>query len=170
MSNSSSAPSQALDANSPRPAPVASLPPHLERKIAGQWKRWEGWVRMQQLRSRDYDPAVAEVESARMRQHHQEYVLAMTQAGISMRTIRRHRLDDPRVTDEVRAMLVAAAKERQSKARYRRPEDQRNEERLAMLIRLGPITRKAANDAPNELPEANPPSRAVALDPSALKD
>jgi len=44
----------------------------------------------------------------------------------------------------MRALLVAA-RERQSKARIRRPEDQRAEDRLAMLIRLGPIVR---NDAP----------------------
>jgi hypothetical protein len=59
--------------------------------------------------------------------------------GISMRTIRRHRQDDPRITDEARAMLVEAAKERQSKAWFRWPEKQRSQDRLATLIRLGPI-------------------------------
>lgn len=55
-----------------------------------------------------------------------------------MGTIRRHRLDDPRLTDDLRAMLVDAAKARQAKAWYRRPDEQHAEERLATLIRLGP--------------------------------
>jgi chromosomal replication initiation ATPase DnaA len=80
----------------------------------------------------------------RLRQRHSEHIHDLMRAGISMRLIRRHRLDDPRITDEVRAVLVAAAKERQSKARYRRSEEQRNQDRLATLIRLGSVTNRAA--------------------------
>jgi hypothetical protein len=36
-------------------------------------------------------------------------------------------------------VLVQAARERQSKAWFRRPEDRRNEDRLVALIRLGPV-------------------------------
>ena len=61
-----------------------------------------------------------------------------------MRLIRKHRLDDPRLTDEVHAVLVGVARERQSKAWFRRSEDQRNQERLATLIRLGPPARDTA--------------------------
>jgi hypothetical protein len=66
-----------------------------------------------------------------------EHILDLMRDGISMRTIRRHRLDRPRITDEVRAMLVDAAKARQLKAWFRRPEEQRAQEKLATLIRLG---------------------------------
>ena len=129
------------------------------------------WVRMQQLRARDYDPSVALAESGRLRQRHSERILNLILDGISMRTIRRHRLDDPRITDEVRKMLVEAAKARQAKAWYRRPEDQRAEERLARLIRLGPIARNAtAPNASNESPEVRTPAAAVILDPPALRE
>jgi hypothetical protein len=110
-------------------------------------------------------------ESRRFRERHSQHILDMLRTGISMRTIRRHRLDDPRITDEVRTVLVEAAKERQSKARYRRPDDQRAEERLATLIRLGPIVRiAAASDAGNESTEERTPAAAVVLDPPALRE
>jgi hypothetical protein len=87
-----------------------------------------------------------------------------------MRTIRRHRLDDPRITDEVRTVLVEAVKERQSKARFRRPDDQRAEERLATLIRLGPVVRNdALRDANKECPEGCAQAAVMVLDPPALK-
>ena len=92
---------------------------------------------MEQLRARDYDPSLASAGSARLRQRHSEYILDLMRDGISMRTIRRHRLDDPRITDAMRTMLVEAAKERQSKAWFQRPDYQRAEERLATVIRLG---------------------------------
>src|SRR5215475_10161766 len=112
--------SVALNPCSPRPQPAPYVPPRLERAIAARWKEWEGWVRLQQLGSRPYDPAVASAQSARLRQRHSEHILDMLRTGISMRTIRRHRLNDPRLNDELRAVLVEAAKERQSKARFRR--------------------------------------------------
>lgn len=128
-------------------------------------------MRLQQLRRSDYDPAVASLESARLRQRHSDHILDLLRAGISMRTIRRHRLDDPRLIDEVRAMLVQAATARQSKAHYRRPADERNEERLATLIRLGPITRNvAATQFGDEGPEVRSPAAAVVPDPPALKE
>jgi hypothetical protein len=67
-----------------------------------------------------------------------------------MRTIRRHRLDDPRLTGELRAVLVQATKERQSKARFRRSEEQRKLDRLWRLIRLGPGAESTAAAGPKE--------------------
>jgi hypothetical protein len=91
--------------------------------------------------------------------------------GISMRAIRRHRLDDPRITDEVRKLLVEAAKERQSKAWFRRPEDQRAEDGLATLIRLGPVVRSAApHHASNECPGSCARTPAAGPHSAALKD
>ena len=124
----------------------------------GSWQIWVPWVRMHLLRARQYDPsvnaAIDSAESRRLRQRHTEHILDLTRDGISIGTIRRHRLDDPRLTDEVRAMLAEAARERQSKAWFRRPEDQRVEDRLATIIRLGPIVNHAApEDANNECPE-----------------
>jgi hypothetical protein len=51
-------------------------------------------------------------------------------------------------------MLVEATRDRQSKAWFRRPEDQRAEDRLATAIRLGPIVRNDAHkEANNDCPE-----------------
>jgi hypothetical protein len=61
-------------------------------------------------------------------------------------------------------MLVQAAKARQSKAWFRRPEDQRAEEKLATLIRLGPIVRNDRTTHPNN----ESPTSMVVLDPPAL--
>ena len=137
-----------MDPCTPRPSSGPYVTPQLKRAIAARWKVWVPWVRMLLLRADQSDPAVDATEdgadSRRLHRRHSDHILDMIRAGISMRTIRRHRLDDPRITDEMRALLVAA-RERQSKARIRRPEDQRAEDRLAMLIRLGPIVR---NDAP----------------------
>src|SRR5215470_13255985 len=74
-------------------------------------------------------------------QRHSEHILDMMRAGISIRTIRRHRLDDPRLTDETRTVLVEAAKGCQSKARFRRSQEQRKQDRLATFIRLASIVR-----------------------------
>jgi hypothetical protein len=40
--------------------------------------------------------------------------------GIEMRLVRRHRLDDPRISDEDRAVLVRSVEERRRKARSAR--------------------------------------------------
>jgi hypothetical protein len=88
-----------------------------------------------------------------------------------MRTIRRRRLDDPRITNEVRTMLLAATRERQAKALYRRSEEQRAEEKLATRINLGPIIRNGApKDANNRCPEKCARRAVVVLDPSTLKE
>src|SRR5580765_370339 len=129
------------DPCTPRPSAGPYVPPSLERAIAARWQTWVPCVRVLQLRAGDDDPSIASADSDRLCQRHSEHVLAVMCDGITMRTIRRHRLDDPRTTDEVRAVLVQAAKERQSKAWFRRPEDQRAEDRLVTLIRLGPIVR-----------------------------
>jgi hypothetical protein len=64
---------------------------------------------MHLLRTRQTDPtvkaAIDSPESCRMRQRHSELVPALMRDGVSMRTIRRHRLDDPRLTDDVRAVI-----------------------------------------------------------------
>jgi hypothetical protein len=132
-----------VDPCTPRPSSGPYVSPQLERAIAARWRIWVPWVRMHLLRTRQSDPsvntAVDSPESRRLRLRHSEHILDMMREGMSMRTIRRHRLDDPRITDEVRAVLLEAAKEQQSKAWYRRPEEQRAEEKLATLIRLSPI-------------------------------
>jgi hypothetical protein len=138
-----------VDPCTPRPSSGPYVSPQLERAIGARWKMWVPWVRMQLLRACQtdptVDPAIDGADSRRQRQRHSEHVLAMMRDGISMRTIRRHRLDDPRITDEGRAVIVEAAKERQSKAWFRRTEDQRAEDRLATLIRLGPAVRDVNN-------------------------
>ena len=64
------------------------------------------------LQARQAAPTVNQTvdspESRCLRQRHAEHILDLMRDGISMRTIRRHRLDDPRLTDEVRAILVLA--------------------------------------------------------------
>jgi hypothetical protein len=142
----------------------------VERVVAARWKQWVPWVLMQQRRARKFCTSVATAEMDRLRQRHREHILDLMREGISMRTIRRHRMDDPRITDEVRAMLAEAAKERQSKACYRRPAELRAEERLATRINLGPIQRNAAPTAPTtESPERCSPPMMV-LDPTSLKE
>ena len=114
-----------LDPCTPRPSAGPYVTPQLERAIVARWKQWVPWVRMQQLQARDYDPVVAAAESARQRQCHREHILDLMRDGITMRTIGRHRLDDPRITDEVRTMLVHSVKERQSKVEGTVPADGR---------------------------------------------
>src|SRR6516165_3299627 len=118
-----------LDPCAPRSSFDPYVPTRLERAIAARWKVWQWWVHMHLLRARESDPSVNPAldspDSRRFRQRHSEHVLDLLRAGISMRTIRRHRLDDPRLTGELRAVLVQATKERQSKARFRRSEEQR---------------------------------------------
>jgi hypothetical protein len=93
----------------------------------------------------------------------------MLRAGCSMRTIRRHRLDDPRLTDDLRAVLVEAAKARQGKARFRRSEEQRKLDRLWRLIRLGPGAGSTAAAGPKEeLPQECSQAATVVLDPLAV--
>jgi DnaA-like protein len=86
-----------------------------------------------------------------------------------LRTVRRHRLDDPRITDEVWAVLVQAARERQSKAWYRRSEEQRKQDRLATLIKLGSVANLAATKGPeSESHEGGSHPASVVLGPSAV--
>jgi len=107
-------------------------------------------------------------EFMRLRQLHLEHILGLMRAGISMRTIRRHRLDDPRLTEEIRTVLVRAAGERQLKARYRRSEEQGKQERLPTLIRLASVVRNAATTGPHSEPhEAGSHPANVVLDPAA---
>ena len=120
-------------------------------------------------RGTNYDSAVLSAETSRLHQRHSEHVIALLRDGISMRTIRRHRLDDPRITDEVRRMLVEPAKERQSKARYRRSEEQRKEDRVRTLITLGPAVSSTIIDGPkNDVPQARSPAENVVTEPLAL--
>jgi len=162
-----------LDPCAPRSSFDPYVPTRLERAIAARWKVWQWWVHMHLLRARESDPSVNPAmdspESGRFRKRHSEHILDMLRAGISMRTIRRHRLDDPRLTDELRAALVKATKERQSKARFKRSEEQRKEDRLRTLIRLGPgVSRNATTGPDSGCAEAPSQPGMVVLDPLAV--
>jgi hypothetical protein len=115
MTNGSSTP-RAWNPMSPRSA-LLSVAPDLERRIAARWKLWAPWVRMELLRRPDYDPTEAASELSRLRKRHSDQLVALVQAGVRMRLVRKHRLDDPRLTDETRATLVRAVMERRRKAR-----------------------------------------------------
>src|SRR5262245_30954148 len=101
----------------PRPFHSSFLPRHVERKIAARWEWWRPWVRMHLVRLHDYDMAVVSLETARLHKRHTEHIVAMMREGITMRLIRRHRLDDPRITDETRSVLVQAVRERRKTVR-----------------------------------------------------
>ena len=151
-----------------QPRPLNTRPPaHLERMIDRRWWQWQNSVWLHVLRSCPHDAAAEAAETARLRQRHSQHILIMMRAGISIATIRRHRLDDPRLTDEVRGILVDAARERQSKAWFRRSEEQRKQDRQRMLIQLGAFVENAATTAPtNDSPERSPATKAV--DPLSL--
>jgi DNA transposition AAA+ family ATPase len=68
------------------------------------------------LQHRDYAQEVESAEFARLRQRHSDHIVALTRVGIAMRLVRRHRLDDPRITDEARAILVQNAMARRKAA------------------------------------------------------
>jgi hypothetical protein len=130
---------------------------------------------MHLLRARQTDPSVNPAEdspeSGRFRLRHSEHILDMLRAGISLRTIRRHRLDDPRLTDELRAVLVQAAMERQGKAWYRRSEEQRNEDSLRRHMTLGPaVDRATTTGSEAGCPEGNSHVATLALDPLAIPE
>jgi hypothetical protein len=116
------------------------------------------------LYHRHNDRAARSAETARLRKRHSEHIVAMMRLGISMRTIRRHRLDDPRLTDDTRTVLVAAVMERRKTARPSRRDS------LATLINLasfGPaaLTEDVAKSDPwvNEepIPALSPLARGV---------
>jgi hypothetical protein len=104
----------------PRPSSGPYVTPQLERAIAARWKEWEPWV-WSELRRRGIAPG-GSPELAKLRRRHSDHIVTLTDAGVSMRLIRRHRLDDPRIADEVRAVLVHSARERQRKAWRGRPD------------------------------------------------
>jgi hypothetical protein len=171
--SNSSVPRTTVDPCAARPSAGPCVPPSLERAIAARWQIWVPWVCMYLLRARQHDPTVnAAVDSPefhRLYQRHREHILELMRDGVSMRTIRRHRLDDPRLTDEVRAMLVEAASERQSKAWFRRSEEQRREERLWTLIRLGPVVERDSTRGPDSaLSEGDCQPASVVLDRLAV--
>jgi hypothetical protein len=88
--------------------------------IDRRWKQWEGWVA---FRLHNYQMAVITAETARLRERHKEQILALTWAGVAMRLVRRHQLDDPLLSDDARALLVRAVMERRKKARVSRREN-----------------------------------------------
>jgi hypothetical protein len=63
-------------------------------------RRWERWAGV--MRVRGYD---AEETQAR----HEEAVLGLLRRGVTMEEMRRKDLDDPRLTEEERGMLLAEA-------------------------------------------------------------
>jgi hypothetical protein len=109
----------AFDANLPRSS-FLFLPPDMERRIAERWKIWVPWVRVHLLRRGDCDPGMESAEFNRLRNRHTDRLLALFQARVPMRQIRRHRLDDPRISDDLHAILVAAAIARCRKANLAR--------------------------------------------------
>lgn len=117
MSNKFSTTSRGYELMSPRSS-LEPLPRYLERKIAARWKEWEPWVWLY-LRHQGYAPA-GSTELARLRQRHSEHIVGFMQRGVTMRLIRRHQLDDPRITDELRTVLVQATLGRCKKARLAR--------------------------------------------------
>src|SRR5262249_22941624 len=83
-------------------------------------KWWALWVRLHLVHRHAYDMAVVSIETARLHKRHTEHIVAMMREGITMRLIRRHRLDDPRITDDVRAVVVQDVRERRKAARRSR--------------------------------------------------
>ena len=103
-----------VEPNAPSAA-FGPVPAHVERKIARRWKEWEPWTIIH-LHHRGYDSTRRSTELARLRQRHRQHVLFILEAGIEMRLVRRHQLDDPRITDEARTLVVQAAVDRARKA------------------------------------------------------
>jgi chromosomal replication initiation ATPase DnaA len=138
--------------------------------IDRRWKQWQGWVQIHLDRTRPYDAAVAAAETARLRQRHVENVLAMTHKGISMRLIRRHRLDDPRITDETRAILVRAVMERRKKARVKRRENLANRINIAAALNPRALDLSFTNCQGTETSnEAHPQALRDVTDPEELQ-
>jgi hypothetical protein len=167
--------SAALNPCTPRQQSGRQMPPRLGRAIAARWNVWVPWVRMLLLRAHHYDASVDLTQDGadfrRFRERHSQYIVAMLRAGTSVRTIRRHRLDDPRLTDDVRAVLVEAAKARQSKAWFRRSEDQRKQDRLRTLIRLGPVVGRDSTRGPDSAsPAGDCQPASVVLDRLAVPE
>ncbi len=117
MSNTFSPTSRGYDPMSPRSS-LEPLPRYLERKITARWREWEPWVWLY-LRHQGCAPA-GSPELARLRQRHSAHIVGFMQRGLAMRLVRRYRLDDPRITDELRMVLMQAAIGRCKKARLAR--------------------------------------------------
>lgn len=66
--------------------------------------------------------------------------------------------------------LVQATKERQSKAWFRRSEEQREMDRLWVLIRLGSVVSRATPTGPTEPHEEGPHPASVVPDPLAVPE
>ena len=149
MQKNSSPTSLVLEANTPRSL-LISLAGHLERKIAARWQEWEPWVWLY-LRQRGCAPA-GSPELARLRRRHSEHLLDLMRVGIEMRLVRRHRLDDPRVTDEVRAVLVRAARERQTKAWLARQRGLSNPQSWKTLFREAAVADFLRHQESSQIP------------------
>jgi hypothetical protein len=108
--------------------------------IDRRWKRWEGWVGIHLVRLHNYRMAVVAAETARLRERHREQILALTWAGVAMRLVRRHVLDNPLLSDDARAVLVRAVMERRNKARVKPREN------LAVRITIAALLNPRALD------------------------
>ena len=116
MLNSIVPTSPAVDIMTPYTAFMAAqVAPRLQRRIAARWKRWEPWAWLDAHR-RYTDSAAISAELVRLRQRHSDFLLRLLRTGVGMRVIHRHNLDDPRITDDLRAFLVRATIERQRTA------------------------------------------------------
>ena len=96
------------------PSQLMSQPAHVERKVAARWEEWEPWVLLDLHRRCLSSVPTVRAESARLRKRHRMQVLDLLRAGIEMRLIRKHKLDDPRMTDEEHAAQARAAIERRT--------------------------------------------------------
>jgi hypothetical protein len=133
--------------------------------IDRRWKRWQGWVQFHLDRSRPYDAAVAAAETARLRERHKEQILALTWAGVAMRLVRRHVLDDPLLSDDARAVLVRTMMERRRKARVKRREN------LATRINIASLLNPRALDITLSVSQGNAePNQALPQSPRRITD
>jgi hypothetical protein len=114
--------------------------------------------------------AVVAAETVRLRERHKEQMLALTWAGVTMRLVRRHVLDDPLLSDDARAVLVRAVMERRNKARVKPRENLANRINIACLLNHRAL-RLALGDCqgPEKSNEADPQPPQHVIDPQELQ-
>jgi hypothetical protein len=149
--------SPAMDIMTPHTAlSAAQVAPRLQRRIVARWERWSPWAWLD-ARRRYADPAAVSAEVARLRQRHSDFLLSMLRAGVGTRIIYRHNLDDPRIANDLRAVLVRAAIERKLRAGPVRQPGWSDEETWAKQFRDAALTeflRKLDSPSPPQVPQS----------------
>ena len=85
---------------SPLDPSALSVPQHLRRRLASRWKLWEPWVRI----ALNGDYSSSRYEGYRNR--HRDRFLLLMSGVVTMNSLTRNHLDDPRLTEpEFRAKL-----------------------------------------------------------------